>query len=70
MILRIKDLAIRNISNKFLKDKVYWIASNPKFDGYQRALKNMTFKVFAKETGSGVSLNELHNPVIKNSEKK
>ena len=30
----------------------------------------MTFKIFAKETGSGVSLNELHNPVIKNSEKK
>ena len=33
-----KDLAKRNISDKFLKDKAYEIAGNYEYDGYQRAL--------------------------------
>ena len=33
-----KDLAKRNISNNVLKDRVYEIAMNPNYDGYQREL--------------------------------
>ena len=31
-----KDLNKRTQSDKFLRDKVFEIASNPKYDGYQR----------------------------------
>ena len=33
-----KDLTKRMQSDKFLKDKALKIASNPKYDGYQRGL--------------------------------
>ena len=33
-----KDLAKRTQSDKVLKDKAFKIASDPKFDGYQRGL--------------------------------
>ena len=33
-----KDLKRRKQSDKVLKDKVFAIASNPKYDGYQRGL--------------------------------
>ena len=64
-----KDLAKRTISDKILKDKAYEITRNRKYDGYQRAVESMVYKVFHKKTGSGRSLNEqlaeeLHKPVI------
>ena len=31
-----KDLAKRTASDKFLRDKAFSIAKNPKYDGYQR----------------------------------
>ena len=33
-----KDLEKRTQSDKFLKDKAFAIANNPKYDGYQRGL--------------------------------
>ena len=33
---KFKDLNKRTQSDKFLRDKVFEIASNPKYDGYQR----------------------------------
>ena len=53
-----------------MKDKANEIARNCKYDGCQRALSNMVYKVFDKKTGLGVSVNqqlaeELHKPVIK-----
>ena len=36
-----KDLAKRTQSDKVLKDKAFQIASNPKYDGYQRGLASM-----------------------------
>ena len=33
-----KDLAKRTVSYRILKDRVYEIAINPKYDGYQRGL--------------------------------
>ena len=53
-----------------MKDKAYEIARNRKYDGYQRALPSMVYKIFDKKTGSGVSVNEqlaaeFHKTVIK-----
>ena len=64
------NLAKRNISDKILKDWAYEIAINRTYDGYQRALASMVFKVFEKKTESGKIVNEqldegLHKPVIK-----
>ena len=37
-----------------LKDKAYNIASNPEYDGYQRGLGSMVYKIFDKKSmGSG-----------------
>ena len=68
-----KDLAKRTQSDKVLKDKAFEIASNPKYDGYQRGLASMVHKFFDKESkGSGVNFtpnqhlaNELHKPTIR-----
>ena len=55
-----KDLARRAASDKFLRDKAFNIAKNPKYDGYQRGLASMVYKYFDKKSkGSGVSNNEV-----------
>ena len=41
-----KDLVKRKQSDKTLKDKAFKIASNPKYDGYQRGLASMVYKFF------------------------
>ena len=68
-----KDLINRTEADKVLKDKAYDIASNPKYDGYQRGLASMLYKFFDKKsTGSGLARNsliladELHKPIIRN----
>ena len=58
-----------------MKDRVYEIARNRGYDGYQRVLASMGYKFFDKKTGSGVSVNEqlaeeLHKPVTKKIQKK
>ena len=51
-----KDLINRTKSDKFLRDKVYNIASNPESDGYQRGLASMIYKFFDKKSmGSGIA---------------
>ena len=48
-----KDLINRTEADKFLRDKAYDIATNPKCDGYQRGLASMVYKFFDKKsTGS------------------
>ena len=55
-----KDLKRRTGSDKGLRDKVFNIAKNPKYDGYQRGLNSMVYKCFDKKlTGSGVANNEI-----------
>ena len=68
-----KDLINRTEAHKVLKDKPYDIASNPKYDGYQKGLASMLYKFFDKKsTGSGLARNsliladELHKPIIRN----
>ena len=68
-----KDLAKRTQSDKVLRDKAFKIASDPKYDGYQRGLASMVYKFFDKKSkGSGIInepnyqlANELHKPVIR-----
>ena len=68
-----KHLAKRTQSDKFLRDKAFKIASDPKYDGYQRGLASMVYKFFDKKSkGSSITnepnyqlANELHKPIIR-----
>ena len=53
-----KDFTKRIISDKILKDRAYEIAKNRGYDGYQRALVSMAYKIFYEKTRSGVSVTE------------
>ena len=48
-----KDLAKGAILEKILKDKAYEIAINSKYDGYQRRLISMMYRVFRLENRFG-----------------
>ena len=68
-----KDFTRRTQSDKVLRDKTFKIASDPKYDGYQRGLASMVYKFFDKKSsGSGVDAepnyqlaNELHRQIIR-----
>ena len=68
-----KDLAKRTQSDKFLRDKAFKIASDPKYDGFQRGLASMVYKCFDKKSsGRGVDAepnsqfaSELHRHIIR-----
>ena len=69
-----KDLAKTTLLDKVLRNKAFKIASNPKYDGYQRALASMVYKFFDKKS-SGRAIkaepnyqlaNELHRKIIRN----
>ena len=79
-----KDLINRTEADKVLRDKAYDIASNPKYDGYQRGLVSMVYTFFDnKSMGSGfkklknttksnssILADELHKPIIKKFDKR
>ena len=73
-----KDLVKRTQSDKVLRDKAFKIASNPKYDAYQRGLASMVYKFFNKKSSrSGIInelmqmlANELHKPIIKKFKKR
>ena len=76
-----KNLKRRIFSDKFLRDKAFNIAKNPKYDGHQRGLSSMVYKFFDKKSkGSGIANNEikqnlqlveeLHKPIIRNFKKR
>ena len=65
-----KDLKRRTASDKILRDKAFNFAKNPKYDGYQRGLAFMVYKLFDKKSasltdksvsGSGVNIEVEHN---------
>ena len=41
-----KDLTKRAVADKILKNKAFDIAKDPKYDGYQRGLASMVYKLF------------------------
>ena len=45
-------LVKRTQSDTVLKDKAFKIASNPKYDGYQKGLASMVYKFFDKKSAS------------------
>ena len=73
-----KDLKRRTFSDKVLRDNAFNIAKNPKYDGCQRGLASMVYKVFDKKSsGSGIAnepnyqlADELHKPIIRNFKKR
>ena len=42
----------KTATDKFLRDKTFNIAKNPKYDGYQRGLVSMVYKFFDKNSAS------------------
>ena len=59
LFTKTKDLVKRTQSDKALKDKAFKIASDPKYDGYQRGLASMFYKFFDKKSkGIGIVTNE------------
>ena len=73
-----KDLVKRTQWDKVLRDKAFKIASNLKYDGYQRGLASMVYKFFDKKSsGSGVDAepnyqlaSELHRQIIRKCERR
>ena len=73
-----EDLVRRTQSDKVLRDKAFNIASDPKYDGYQRGLASMVYKFFDKKSSGGGITNELnyqlaeelHKPIIRKFKKK
>ena len=68
-----KDLTKRTQSDKVLRDKAFKIASDPKYDGYQRGLASMVYNFFDKKSNGSVVAaepnyqlaNELHKQIIR-----
>ena len=79
-----KDLINRTEADKVLRDKAYDIASNPKYDGYQRGLASMVYNFFDKKSmgtgfkklknttksNSSILADELHQLIIKKFDKR
>ena len=55
-----KDLVKRTQSDKVLRDKAFKIASNPKYDGYQRGLASIVYKFFDKKSKRSGITNEFN----------
>ena len=49
-----KGLPRRTTSDKVLHDKSFNIAKNPKYDGYQREIAAIVYKVIHKKSSGGV----------------
>ena len=47
-----KDLTKRTVADKILKNKSFDIAKDPKYDGYQRRLASMVYKIFDSKVAS------------------
>ena len=57
-----KDLAKRTAADKVLRNKAFKIASDQKYDGYQRGLASMVYKLFDKKSqGSRLANNNKEN---------
>ena len=73
-----KDLAKRTAAEKVLRDKSFKIASDQKYDGYQRGLASMLYKFFDKKSSANgldnkeniLLANELHKPIIRKFNKR
>ena len=60
-----EDLTKRTESDIVLRDKAFKIASNPKYDGYEKGLTSMVYKFFDK-TSTGIGINSVSNQQLAN----
>ena len=72
---KFKDLEKRTQSDIVLKNKAFKIASNPKYNGYERGLASMVYKFFDKKSkGRGLKnqklADERHKPFIRTFKKR
>ena len=73
---KFKNLEKRTQSDIVLKNKTLKIASNPKYNGYERGLASMVYKFFDKKSkGAGLKekqqlADELHKPIIRKFRKR
>ena len=73
LIVKSEDSTKRAQLDKYLREKVFKIASDPKHDGYQKGLASLVYKFFDdKSSVSGVDaepnyqlVNELHREIIR-----
>ena len=73
-----KDLVRTTQSDKILRHKAFKIASDPKYDGYQRELGPVVYKFFDKKSSGNGIINEanyqvadeLHQPIIRKFKKR
>ena len=75
-----KDLIKRTVADNILRNKAFNITKDQKYDGYQRGLASMVFKVFDKKSKGSDVVNtkltpqnqqlaeELHKPIIRKFE--
>ena len=65
-----KALNKKTADDKVLPDKAFNIAKDRKYDGYQRGLVSMVYKLFDKKTSGGTVNNELaeelHKKLLEN----
>ena len=73
-----KDLEKKTAADKVLRNKAFIIASDQKYDGYQRGLASMVYKFFDKKSQeNGLANNkeniqladELHKTIIRKFKK-
>ena len=77
---KFKYLEKRKQSDIVLKNKAFKIASNPKYNGYERGLASIVYKFFDKKSkGAGIKnkikenqqlADELHKPIIRKFKKR
>ena len=78
LMAKSKDLGERTQSDKVFRNKEFRIASDPKYDGYQRGVASMVYEFFDKQSsGSGIVnepsyqlANEFHKPIIRKFKKR
>ena len=46
---RFQELSRRTAADNVLRDKAFYIAKDPKYDGYQRGLATMVYEFFDKK---------------------
>ena len=64
-----KSLTRRTTSDKILRDKVFNIAKNLEFVGYQRGLASMVYKFFDENNLSKELGEELHKQILRKFKK-
>ena len=64
---KFKDLEKRTQSGIVLKNKALKIASNPKYNGYERGLASMVYNFFDKKS-KGAGLKENQGNILQNSQ--